>query len=130
MPHDAAWADTLEGQRLLKGVRALCQDLPEVHELVDGFGHHTFKVRGKSFVITGMGESGTHLAFKSDLVNQALLTRREPFFRTPYIGQHGWVSMWNPLEHDRAELAVLIEDAWRMAASKRLVKALDGKRTR
>jgi predicted DNA-binding protein (MmcQ/YjbR family) len=126
MTHDDAWARTPEGRRLLDAVRAACADLPEVEEIVDGFGHHAFKVRTKSFVLAGMGEDGTHVAIKSDPVNQALLIRREPYMRTPYIGQHGWVSVVSPLEHDWAEIATLIEDGWRMAAPKRLVREHDG----
>ena len=31
-------------------------------------------------------------AIKADLLTQDALIRRGPWFRTPYIGQHGWVS--------------------------------------
>ena len=47
-----------EGQRLLAELRRVTARLPEVEEVVDGFGHTTFKVRKKSFVIAGMGEEG------------------------------------------------------------------------
>jgi hypothetical protein len=46
-----------QGQKLLAALRQVCTRLPEVEEHIDGFGHTTFRVRKKSFVIAGMGES-------------------------------------------------------------------------
>src|SRR5690606_27788594 len=101
---------------------AVCARLPEYDEVVDGIGHTTFKVRGKSFVIAGMGEQGGDVAIKADHASQAALIRRGPWFRTPYIGQHGWVSIANPLASDWEDVAELIVDGWRLAAPKRLAR--------
>jgi predicted DNA-binding protein (MmcQ/YjbR family) len=111
---------TPEGQRLLVSLRRACARLPEVEEEVDGFGHTTFRVRKKSFVIAGMGESGDAVSIKSDPATQGFLVRRGPYYRTPYIGQHGWVSLADPLGRDWAEVEELIVDAYRLAAPKRL----------
>lgn len=111
-----------EGQRLLAALRAATARLPEVQEVIDGFGHTTFKVRKKSFVIAGMGEDGAAVSIKSDPTTQSYLVRRGPYYRTPYIGQHGWVSVADPLGHDWAELEELIVDAYRSAAPKRLAR--------
>lgn len=112
--------DTPEGRRLLAALREVCAALPEVEEVVDGFGHTTFKVRKKSFLIAGMGEEGDAISIKSDPATQDLLVRRGPYYRTPYIGQHGWVSVAGPLDHDWDEIRELIADGWRLAAPKRL----------
>lgn len=109
-----------EGQRLLKALRTVAAPLPEVEEIVDGFGHTTFRVRKKSFVIAGMGEHGESISIKADRITQDLLIQRGPYYRTPYIGQHGWVSIADPLEHDWQEIAELIADAYRLAAPKKL----------
>lgn len=114
--------DSPEGRALLKALREVCGRLPEVDELVDGFGHTTFKVRKKSFVIAGMGEQGAAVSIKADPANQELLIRRGPYYRTPYIGQHGWVSIEDPLRHDWAEVEGLIVDGYRRAAPKRLAR--------
>jgi predicted DNA-binding protein (MmcQ/YjbR family) len=114
--------ETPEGQRLLTAIREVCRSLPEVCEVVDGFGHTTFKVRGKSFLIGRMGEQGTAVSLKSDLVNQAFLVARGPYYRTPYIGRHGWITLDRPLGHDWAEVRELIVDAWYLAAPKRLAR--------
>ena len=118
--------DSPAGRRLLKALRKACAILPEVDEEVDGFGHTSFRVRKKSFVIAGMGERGMSISIKSDPVNQALLVQRGPYYRTPYIGQHGWVTLDEPLERDWPEVEELIVDAYRLAAPKRLAKLLPG----
>lgn len=87
---------------------------------MDGFGHHTFKVRKKSFVIAGMGEDGMALSIKADHFAQEALIRKGPYYRTPYIGQHGWISIADPLDGPWEEVQELMVDAYRLAAPKRL----------
>lgn len=112
--------DTPEGRRLLAALRNVCTSLAEVEEVVDGFGHTTFKVRKKSFLIAGMGEEGEAISIKTDPTTQDLLVRRGPYYRTPYIGQHSWVSVAHPLDLDWDEIEALIVDGYRLQAPKRL----------
>jgi len=108
-----------EGRKLLSALRRTIGKLSDVTEVIDGFGHTTFKVREKSFVIAGMGEAGTAISIKSDLTTQDALIRRGPYYRTPYIGQHGWISIDAPLSHDWSEVEELIADGYGLVASKR-----------
>lgn len=107
---------------MLENVRNICLALPEAVELIDGFGHNTFKINGKSFVISGDNDQGFSLSFKSDRETQTLLLQKDHFFKTPYIGHHGWVSIQNPGEENWGELTDLIQEAYLRAAPKRLVK--------
>jgi predicted DNA-binding protein (MmcQ/YjbR family) len=107
---------------MLENLRKICLALPEATEIIDGFGHNTFKVNGKSFVISGESEKGFSLSFKSDRETQELLLQKDNFFKTPYIGHHGWVSIQNLQEQDWDELTDLIQEAYLRAAPKRLVK--------
>ncbi|QOS91315.1 MmcQ/YjbR family DNA-binding protein [Peribacillus sp. JNUCC41] len=107
---------------MLEIVRNICLALPEAVEHIDGFGHNTFKTNGKSFVISGESEKGFSLSFKSDRETQELLLQNGNFFKTPYIGHHGWVSIQNPDKEDWDELTYLINEAYLRAAPKRLVK--------
>ncbi|WNB91780.1 MmcQ/YjbR family DNA-binding protein [Bacillus sp. NEB1478] len=107
---------------MLGNVRSICLSLPEADEIIDGFGHNTFKINGKSFVISGESEQGFSLSFKSDREMQEILLQKERFYKTPYIGRHGWVSIQNPDGEDWDELTDLIQDAYLRAAPKRLVK--------
>ncbi|WP_066394167.1 MmcQ/YjbR family DNA-binding protein [Neobacillus mesonae] len=111
-----------ETAETLENVRKICLKLPEAVEHIDGFGHNTFKINGKSFVISGESEKGFRLSFKSDRETQELLLQKEYFFKTPYIGHHGWVSIQNPNEENWSELTDLILEAYLRAAPKRLIK--------
>lgn len=107
---------------MLENIRNICLALPEATEHIDGFGHNTFKIGGKSFVISGESENGFSLSFKSDRETQEILLQKEHFYKTPYIGHHGWVSIQNPAEENWEELTDLIQEAYLRAAPKRLVK--------
>lgn len=113
---------SLDTAGMLEDVRKICLALPEAVEIIDGFGHNTFKIYGKSFVISGESENGFSLSFKSDRETQEFLLQKEYFYKTPYIGQHGWVSIQNPDGDVWAELSDLIQEAYLRAAPKRLVK--------
>lgn len=113
---------TLEAEAMLENVRKICLALPEAAELIDGLGHNTFKINGKSFVISGENEKGFSLSFKSDRETQEILLQNEYFYKTPYIGHHGWVSIQNPAEEHWVELKDLIQEAYLRAVPKRLVK--------
>lgn len=107
---------------ILEKLRSICLDLPEAIEHIDGFGHNTFKINGKSFVISGETDKGFRISFKSDRETQELLLQKEYFFKNPYIGHHGWVSIENPAEEVWDELRDLLQEAYLRAAPKRLVK--------
>jgi predicted DNA-binding protein (MmcQ/YjbR family) len=113
---------SLESADVLEKLREICLSMPEAIEHIDGFGHNTFKINGKSFVISGENEKGFSLSFKSDRETQEILLQKEHFYKTPYIGQHGWVSIQNPSEDNWVELKGLLQEAYLRAAPKRLVK--------
>jgi predicted DNA-binding protein (MmcQ/YjbR family) len=109
---------------LIERVQKISASLPGVTSEVDGFGHTTFKVRKKTFVMIGSGNGQGSLSIKADLTAQDLLVKRGPYIRTPYIGQHGWVTVWGDDPIDWNEVAELIGDAYRMSAPKRLLKEI------
>jgi hypothetical protein len=75
-----------------------------------------------------MKEDGETLVIQVvDLEDKEALLRSDPdvFFTTPHYDGYPYVLV--RLEAvDHAELAELIEDAWRIQAPKRVVKAYDG----
>ena len=115
-----------EEQQMIERVAALSASWPSVSSGVDGFGHMTFRAGKKSFVIIGEGEhGGGSMAIKSDPVNQDALVRTGRFTRTPYIGQHGWVSVESGKKLDWSELEPLIADAYESVAPKKKVGRAD-----
>ena len=104
----------------IKRVARTCEQWPEVIHAVDGFGHTTFRAGKKPFVIVGSGESGGgSIAIKCDLATQDALVRTGNYSRTPYIGQHGWVSAEFESKLDWREVENLIADAYRNVAPRK-----------
>lgn len=106
-------------------IRKICSELPEAEEKIDGFGHTTFRVRDKSFVMMGEGEKGWggNCNIKSDKETQQVLIQKGPYIRAPYIGQHGWVQVANKEIRDWDEFRELIIEAYLRAAPKKLVQS-------
>ena len=117
MEQQAGGMKTEEGRAMLERVRTVCAEFPESAELVDGHGHTVYKVKSKSFIM--MRDGIMHI--KSTTENAEILLQDARFFRTPYIGQHGWISINHPEEWEM--IADLLEEAYLLAAPKGLAKA-------
>ena len=80
-----------EGAALEK-VRSLCLGLDGVTETTS-YGHPTWKARRKAFAVFEKYRGDWSLALKAEPDQQrALIEGDARFYRTPYIGQRGWVS--------------------------------------
>jgi len=110
-------------RRSLALLRPLCARLPGAEEYV--MVHHpAFRVAKKPFAILGLhaDPEGSALSINLGRDAQPMLLSDPRFRRTPYIGQHGWVSIaWDDLR--RGELAQLVEESWRRVASKKQLAA-------
>jgi hypothetical protein len=105
-------------------VRRISLALPEAEEILTWDTDATFRVRGKIFAISG--EGATHVSIKSTPLVQGDLIDRDPkaFAKAAYVGRFGWVDV--DLERiDGHELEMLLREAWRMTAPKRLASTLD-----
>ena len=105
-------------------IRALALALPEAHEVLTWGDHPTFRVRGKIFAILAADERSVRL--KATREAQAALVGSEPetFFLPSHVARFGWVGV--DLDRvDPEELRELVEEAWRLTAPKRTVRAFD-----
>lgn len=104
-------------------LRRIALSLPEAEE-VETWGEATFRVRRKMFCI--LGSDGRRASLKATLETQAELIAADPavYGVAPYVGRHGWVVLDVALA-DAGEVGELLEDAWRLTAPKRVVKAHD-----
>ena len=78
---------------ILKKLRKVCLAFPEAEETVS-FGHPTFRVHGGTiFAVleTYKGELG--ICVNVGKLLQGIFLDDPRFFRTPYIGKHGWVTL-------------------------------------
>jgi hypothetical protein len=109
-------------------VRALARALPDVEEGTS-YGTPALRVRGKLFA--RLKEDGETLVLRTDAVNREALLRAAPdvFFITDHYRDYPWVLV-RLAAVDRPRLAELLEDAWRRAAPRPLVRALDARRGR
>jgi predicted DNA-binding protein (MmcQ/YjbR family) len=77
----------------LERVRAICLGLPGTVETTS-FGHPTWKARRKTFAVFEKYRGAWSVALKADPGEQSALIETDArFYRTPYAGQHGWVSL-------------------------------------
>lgn len=110
-------------------LRPICLALPEATEKI-AWSEPTFRVGGKMFVMFSNNHhnDGRIAAWcNATHATQDLLVRSSPerYFVPPYQGVRGWVGV--RLEGDRvdwAEVAELVEDAYRMVAPKRLLTTI------
>ncbi|MBX9975828.1 MmcQ/YjbR family DNA-binding protein [Cytobacillus firmus] len=110
----------------LTKVREIAIGFPATAEQVDKFGHTSFRVKDKPFVILGENEEGIpSIAMKTSKETQEFLVQEgSRFFKTPYIGQHGWTSILGDHEPEWVEVEGLIKEAYLRTAPKSILKSL------
>lgn len=115
----------------LEHLREACLALPEAHE-VEAWGEPTFRVKNKIFAMyasaaTHHGDGRPAVWCKSTPFIQDQMLRAEPdrYFKPPYVGPGGWVGVFLDQRPDWSAVQVVLEDAWRLTAPKRLQRALD-----
>jgi len=108
----------------LDRLRQLCLALPEVTERLS-HGEPTWFIRGKkSFVTYANHHHDDRLAFwcAAPPGSQLSMVASDPlrFFVPAYVGHRGWVGVYLDVPVDWAEIAEVVEDAYRTIAPKRL----------
>jgi hypothetical protein len=113
----------------LARIRKLCLSLPEATE-VEAWGAPTFRV-GKIFAMYSQpdnhhGDGREGIWVKSPHFTQDLLVRGQPsrYFKPPYVGPQGWTGVYLDSDTDWIALTVLVRDAWRSTAPKKLAALL------
>lgn len=119
------------GKDSLESLRKLCLALPETTERLS-HGEPTWFVRDKkTFVMYADHHHNDRLGFWCAAppgVQEALVgSEPERFFRPPYVGHRGWLGVYLDVPVDWAEIAEIVEDAYRAIAPKRLVAMLDAR---
>jgi hypothetical protein len=113
-----------------KRVITIIESLPGATATPAGERHLSLEVRGKRFGwFLGDHHGDGRLALNLRAlrgVNQTLAAKAPERFHVPkYIGHHGWVGVWLDFpDPDWKEIKKLLEDAYRLTASKRLAKVL------
>src|SRR5687767_5061364 len=119
-------------KKALDRVRAICLALPETSER-PSHGAPTFFAGSKTFVMfmdDHHDDGRLAIWCSAPLGAQGDLVRAdgERFFVPPYVGHRGWLGIRLDRDVDWHELAQLIEDGYRMVATKRAIAKLAGLR--
>jgi len=112
-------------------LRKICLALPAATE-VEAWGTSTFRC-GKIFAMYSDAKDVQHSGgrpgvwLKAAPGNQELMIRDRPdrFFVPPYVGPVGWIGVRLDRRVSWKEVALLVEESWRLIAPKKLLKAYD-----
>jgi|SRR5215471_1761763 len=99
-------------------MRRICAALPGAVE-VEAWGHPTFRVAGKIFAAVELYKTRPCIAISADPDEQEVLITQFGFFRSPYVGNRGWVSIWVDEPAPAGVMRDLVKRAYgRLARSK------------
>jgi predicted DNA-binding protein (MmcQ/YjbR family) len=115
----------------LRKLSAICMKLPEVERKLSG-DHADFRVRGKVFAYflnNHHGDGIVAVCCKSELGENIDRVSRAPkrYYLPAHIGRRGWFGLrLDRPSIDWGEVTAIVRRSYRLAAPRKLVKALDG----
>jgi predicted DNA-binding protein (MmcQ/YjbR family) len=96
-------------------LRKICMALANVEEKKI-FDHATFRIGGKMFCLYHGTEDAPAIAVKVGKMEQGIFLADARFFKTPYIGHQGWVSLPAKAPLDWKEIAELVKGSYALVA--------------
>jgi predicted DNA-binding protein (MmcQ/YjbR family) len=115
----------MKGSSVLDHMRAICLALPETRETLT-WGQPHFRVGEKIFAGCGEEKNRVVIGFKLDMDHADAIIQDPRFWRAPYVGHKGWVSMDANAVDDWDEVRPLVLESYRLIAPRRTVAKLDG----
>ncbi|MCW5963899.1 MAG: MmcQ/YjbR family DNA-binding protein [Bryobacterales bacterium] len=103
----------------LTRIRKLALALPETDEAAP-FGDPWFRVRAKMFCCFTSHEDRPAVVVKVGKENLDLFLKDRRFYKSPYIGNSGWVGLFLDGTVDWDEVSTLIRDSFNRVAPKAL----------
>ena len=104
----------------LAKIRKICLSLPGTKETMT-WGKPHFRVGEKIFAGYGQ-EGGKHvIGFKLEMAHAKAIIKDPRFYRAPYVGHKGWVSMDAAGVKDWEEVRSLILESYSLIAPKKLL---------
>ena len=100
---------------VLGRLRSICLSLPNTRETLS-WGSPHFRVGDKIFC--GFGEEKGRLAvgFKLEMDHADALIQDPRFWRAPYVGRYGWVSMAVTPRMNWRQVRAFVEESYRLIA--------------
>jgi predicted DNA-binding protein (MmcQ/YjbR family) len=115
---------------ILERLRAVCMALPEAQEKISHGEPTWFAGKGKVFAMFDDHHHGAeHVSvwLPAPPGAQEVLIANDPerFWRPPYLGHRGWIAVVLDTKPKWGLVADLVEQGYRLVASKRLIAQLD-----
>jgi predicted DNA-binding protein (MmcQ/YjbR family) len=98
-------------------LRRICLALPGATE-IETWGHPTFRVHGKMFCVFEEYKREPSIVVKVGKAALGIFLEDPRFYRAPYIGQHGWVSLRACGRIDWEEVEELVKGSYSLVASR------------
>jgi predicted DNA-binding protein (MmcQ/YjbR family) len=108
----------MDEKKILAKLREICLALPKSSETVT-FGHPTFQVGTKTFAVLETYKGELSICVKVGKNMQPVFLEDPRFYRTPYVGQHGWVSLRASTKLDWGEIAQLVNGSHELVGAKK-----------
>ena len=115
----------MKGRSVLDHMRAICLALPQTKETLT-WGQPHFRVGEKIFAGCGEEKGRAVIGFKLEMDHADAIIQDPRFWRAPYVGHKGWVSMDASGVDDWDEVRPLVLESYRLIAPRRTVAKLDG----
>ena len=96
--------------RILEKLRAICLALPGADE-VERWGHPNWRAGGKIFAVLEEYKGVLSICFKVGVEHQGIFLNDSRFYKTPYVGKHGWVSLKAEGKLDWREIRALVKQS-------------------
>ncbi len=103
----------MDEKKILAKLREICLCLPKTSETTT-FGHPTFQVGTKTFSVLETYKGELSICVKVGKSMQPVFLEDGRFYRTPYVGQHGWVSLRANTKLDWKEIGELLRGSYEL----------------
>jgi predicted DNA-binding protein (MmcQ/YjbR family) len=113
-----------QSSRILENIRKICLSLPDTKETFT-WGSPHFRVGEKIFAGLGDEDGKPVLGFKLEMEVAGVIIDDPRFWRAPYVGHRGWVSMDVSRVMNWDEVRALILQSYRLIAPKRSLAKLE-----
>jgi predicted DNA-binding protein (MmcQ/YjbR family) len=110
----------------IERLRKICMAMPGTTEKKI-FDHPTFRVKDKMYCLYHGHAETPAIAFKVAKTEQGIFLEDPRFYKTPYIGQHGWVSMHEQGKLDWQEIQELVNGSYQLVAPRVSLKNAESK---
>ena len=108
----------MDDKKILTKLREICLSLPKTSETTT-FGHPTFQVATKTFTVLEIYKGTLSISVKVGKNMQPVFLEDSRFYRTPYVGQHGWVSLRANTKLDWNEIGELVRGSYELVHNKK-----------